>query len=649
MILRPTQSSKARTVWFRSERYRLLLNPREEDETLNMNSTYELIAATANRVPEQIALQFLPQADLQANAASWSYRELFEQINRFANWLHAAGVGSKDVVSIVLPNLPQFHFAFWGAEAGAIANPINPMLDETHMAAIMQKVESKVLVTLAPGADPAAWEKTELLARQVPSLKHILTIDPAPFNASAVPTQQPGYLARAAVADFDRTIAEQPSDRLLSGRQFQASDIASYFHTGGTTGIPKVAQHSHGNEVAMAQSLAKALEIQDGKFLCGLPLFHVNGITVTGSLPFLLGGSVLLMTAGGYRGKGVFQNFWKLIERYQINLFSGVPTVYSSLLELPISGADLSSLRYGICGAAPLSPELMRRFESATGIKLLEGYGLTEATCASTLNPIHGERCVGSIGQQLPGIEVKAVELDGSGNYLRDCADDVVGQLVIRGATVFPGYLDAANNHGLFVDGSWVKTGDLGRRDSNGFFWLAGRAKDLIIRGGHNIDPASIEEALQLHPAVALVAAVGRPDAHAGELPVAYVELRQGHSATQEQLQAHAAAHIAEKAAIPKAITIVERMPLTAVGKIFKPALVWRETEEVFGLALSAIAGISSFRVKVDADARYGALAKVDVIIEPDASASTARESIQLALGRFTTRFELNLESAAQA
>ena len=279
----------------------------------------------------------------------------------------------------------------------------------------------------------------------------------------------------------------------------------------------------------------------------------------------------------------------------------------------------------------------------------MEGYGLTEATCASTLNPIHGERCVGSIGQQLPGIEVKAVQLDAAGNYLADCAADVVGQLVIRGATVFPGYLDAANNQGLFVEGGWVKTGDLGRRDANGFFWLAGRAKDLIIRGGHNIDPASIEEALQLHPAVALVAAVGRPDAHAGELPVAYVELRAGHTATVEELQAHAAAHIAEKAAIPKDITILDKIPLTAVGKIFKPALVWRETEDVFGLALAGVAGISTFKVKVDADAHYGALATVNILLEPDALATAALESIQLALGRFTTRFELNLKSASQA
>ena len=606
-----------------------------------MNSTYELIAATAHRVPEQVALRFLPQADLVTDIATWNYRQLLQQINRFANWLHGVGVGAGDTVSIVLPNLPHYHFVFWGAEAAAVANPINPMLDEAHMAAIMQRVESRVLVTTAPGDDAAAWAKLEGLVKKLPSLKYLLLVDPMQFVADVPAAALPQSLGDVQVLDFDHAIVAQEADSLLSGRKFNSTDIASYFHTGGTTGIPKVAQHTHGNEVAMAQSLASALDLHEGKFLCGLPLFHVNGITITGLLPFLVGASVLIVTAAGFRGQGVLKNFWQLIARYGINFFSGVPTIYSSLLEVPIGDADLSSLRYGICGAAPLSPELMRRFETATGLKLLEGYGLTEATCASTMNPIQGERCIGSIGRALPGIEVKAVELDVAGRYVRDCPDDMVGQLVIRGATVFPGYLDANNNVGLFLDGGWVKTGDLGRRDARGFFWLAGRAKDLIIRGGHNIDPAAIEEALQLHPAVAVVAAVGRPDAHAGELPVAYVELRPGTSVSATELQDHAAAHIAEKAAIPKAIHVIDKMPLTAVGKVFKPALVWRETEQVFADALSSLPGIAQYKVLVAADARYGALALVSLQLAKGATQVQVSDAVNTALGAFTTRFDI--------
>ena len=614
-----------------------------------MNSTYELIAATAARLPEQVALRFLPDADPSAQSFTWRYRELLEQITRFANWLHTAGIGRDDSVSIVLPNLPQFHFAYWGAQAVAIANPINPMLEAAHMGSIMQRVQATVLVTLAPGPDNALWPQIEEMARQVPSLRHILCIDPAQFTDGASPAVLPERLGNVAVSDFDRALASQPGAQLLMRRSFKASDTAAYFHTGGTTGIPKVARHTHGNEMTMAQALASALELTGGKFLCGLPLFHVNGVMVTGLLPFLIGGSVLLPTAAGYRGKGVIANFWKLVERYSINFFSGVPTVYSSLLEVPIGDADVSSLRYGICGAAPLSPELMRRFEGATGVRLLEGYGLTESTCASTMNPVHGERLVGSIGKALPGVEVKVVDLDSDGNYLGDCPDETVGQLVIRGDTVFPGYLDEVANRNLFLTDGWLKTGDLARRDGRGFFFLTGRAKDLIIRGGHNIDPAVIEEALLKHPAVLGAAAVGRPDPYAGELPVVYVELRADQTVSAAELSAHAAVHIHERAAIPKAIHIIEQIPLTAVGKPFKPALVWRETEDALVRALGPVAGIDRFCVEVGQDARHGTLARVSLLDVPATRRATLEHAVLQALGVFAVHHEIHFADSQTA
>lgn len=625
-----------------------------------MNSTYELIAASAAHQPEQVALRFLMRASPDAPVFSWRYRQLLQQITRFANWLHAAGVGKDDAVSIVLPNLPQFHFAFWGAQAAGIANPINPMLDAEHMASIMRTVGTKVLVTMGPQAGDGLWDKMAVVARDLPALRHILTIDLAQFEDEpgtaalsvpscvppgaplSAPTGQPMAVhGMPTVGDFDAALGGQQGDTLASARQFSGADIAAYFHTGGTTGIPKVARHSHANEVAMASLLAGALDIDGGKFLCGLPLFHVNGITVTGLLPFMLGGSVLLLTAAGYRGAGVFPNFWKIVERHGINYFSGVPTVYASLLEVPIGDADVSSLRYGVCGAAPLSPETMRRFEDRTGIRLLEGYGLTEGSCASTLNPVQGQRRSGSIGKAIPGIDVKAVQLGDDGAWLSDCADDVVGQLVIRGPTVFPGYLDDAANQGLFLPGGWLKTGDLGRRDADGFVWLAGRAKDLIIRGGHNIDPATIEEALLRHPSVALAAAVGRPDRHAGELPVAYIQCRPGHSVTVEALMAHAAACIAERAALPKAITVLEAMPLTAVGKVFKPALVWREAEAVLGEALAEVEGVASATVAVGIDARRGMLATVTVSAAAGWSEPALAAAVQRVLGGFALHIDV--------
>ena len=310
---------------------------------------------------------------------------------------------------------------------------------------------------------------------------------------------------------------------------------------------------------------------------CGLPLFHVNAVLITGLLPFSRGAHVILGTPQGYRGDGVVKRFWEIVATHRIHFFSGVPTLYASLLDVPIGNHDIRSLEYGLCGAAPLPVEVFRRFQQCTGLKILEGYGLTEGTCVSSVNPPAGERRLGSVGLRVPGQQMKAVAVDEQGAYLRDCSPGESGVLVISGANVFAGYRIDSQNKDLWLDchdtHRWMNTGDLGYQDNDGYFWLTGRRKELIIRGGHNIDPAMIEEPLHRHPAVQLVAAVGRPDAHAGELPVAYVQLKPGARVSTAELQHFAATHISERAAQPKYIRLTDAIPLTPVGKIFKPAL----------------------------------------------------------------------------
>jgi fatty-acyl-CoA synthase len=280
--------------------------------------------------------------------------------------------------------------------------------------------------------------------------------------------------------------------------------------------------------------------------------------------------------------------------------------------------------------------ELMRAFQERTGLKILEGYGLTEGTCASTCNPPLGERRSGSIGLRVPLQEMKAVVLDDAGAYVRDCAVGEVGVLTISGPNVFAGYRGAEHDRGLWLDlgdgQRWLNTGDLGRQDSEGYFYLTGRKKELIIRGGHNIDPAAIEEALHRHPAVQLAAAVGRPDPHAGELPVAYVQLKPGASATEAQLLSFAMEQMTERAALPKAIRVVTAIPLTGVGKIFKPELKRREIVAALSSALDD-AGIAVHRVEVLDDPRWGT--RVEVVVPDSAGIGTARD----ALGRFPFRF----------
>ena len=297
--------------------------------------------------------------------------------------------------------------------------------------------------------------------------------------------------------DFDQACDGEPGDRLVSGREIRATDIASYFHTGGTTGTPKIAQHTHGNEVFMSWGLREFLGLGPGStFLCGLPLFHVNGAIGTGLGGFCSGATVVLAGLQGYRTPGLIAGFWRLVERHRVNYFSAVPTIYAALLDVPIAGADVSSLRYAICGAAPMPPAVIHRFEQLTGLKLLEGYGLTEATCATCVNPPAGERRAGSVGLPMPHQKVRAAIVGSDGRLVRECATDEIGTLLISGPAVFPGYLRDRDNAKVWAAPGWLNTGDLCRIDRDGYVWLTGRAKDLIIRGGHNIDPQLIEDAL---------------------------------------------------------------------------------------------------------------------------------------------------------
>lgn len=599
------------------------------------SSTYEMIGATARAHPHAPALSFFQRIEDHASPQRWDYRTLFGRITATANLLHELGVGSDDAVAFVLPNLPETHLAIWGAQAAGIAFAINPLLEPGAIADLLVAGAAKVLITLAPMPGLDLWTKLQPLLDRVPGLEHVLLVDPARRPVGVMDAG--GHR----VHDFHAGLQRQPSDRLVSGRTIRPGDRSSYFCTGGTTGAPKIAMRTHANEVANAWSTAQLLGdgIAPGKTLfCGLPLFHVNGVLVTGLLPFSRGAHVLLGTPLGYRGEGVIARFWELVERHRINFFSGVPTVYASLLQQPTHGRDLSSLEYGLCGAAPMPVELMRSFQALTGLKILEGYGLTEGTCVSTCNPPLGERRSGSIGMRLPLQAMKAVVLDDDGRYLRDCAVGEMGVLAISGPNVFLGYRGHEDDAGLWIDRGdgrrWLNTGDLGRQDADGYFYLTGRKKELIIRGGHNIDPASIEEPLHRHPAVQLAAAIGRPDPHAGEVPVAYVQLRPGATAGEAELLRFAASQMAERAAVPKAIHVVDAMPLTGVGKIFKPELRRREVADSLRDALRE-AGVRASGIDVIDDSRAGLRAVVTLADVADER--RARE----VLGRFPFRFEI--------
>ena len=619
-------------------------------------STYDLILRGAAINPAAPALSFFLRAEDHQNAECWTYRELVRDINRTANMFTRLGVSKNSVVAYVLPNLPETHFVIWGGEAAGIVFAVNPMLDGAAIAELLNAAGAKVLVTLAPFPGTDLWPKIQPVLGKVPSLRHLVLCNladrvrgPRRLVARLIQLRETLRLhgragvrgaapAHIKVHDFHRALARETGSRLNSGRQFSAQDFSSYFCTGGTTGMPKIAMRRHGNEVANAWGGAQCLgdSVAPGKTMfCGLPLFHVNAVQVTGLVPFSTGAHVILGTPQGYRGNNVIKRFWEIVERHRVNFFSGVPTLYSSLLDIPIDGRDLRSLEYGLCGAAPMPLELFRTFQDRTGVKILEGYGMTEGACISSLNPPRGERRAGSIGLRIPCQDMKAVILDESGRYLRDCVSNEPGVLIISGPNVFAGYALPEQNKSLWVDTGdgkrWLNTGDIGRCDAEGYFWLTGRKKDLIIRGGHNIDPAAIEEPLHHHPAVLIATAVGRPDAHAGELPVVYVQLKPGAKATERELAEFVRKRIGEPAAAPKHIRIVDAMPLTAVGKIFKPELKRRETLDALKSALIE-AGVSDAHVAFSDD-------KSDVAVRVELADPALEEKARAVLGRFAITF----------
>ena len=601
------------------------------DERVTGDSTYEVIRRGAERHPDRVAIHFFPTGDRYESPLSVTHRELLGRIHQTANLLGELDVGPRDVVSILLPNTLQSHYAIWGAEAAGVANPINPLLEVAQIGDICAAAGTRVLVAPGPEVAPAIWDKAQAVRREVPGISAVLQVG------------GPGD-ERDGVLDFDAAIAGVRSDALASGRVFDPGETASLFHTGGTTGTPKLARHTHANEVFLIWALKVVADMtHEDVLLCGLPLFHVNGVFVTGGAPFSTGATVVLLGAAGYRDPGVIRNFYRIVERYGATFFSCVPTVLSALLQVPIEGADLGSLRYAIVGAAPMPPEVFTEFERATGIRILEGYGLTEGACVSSVNPRDGDRVVGSIGIRIPYQDMKVVEVDEAGRRVRDLPPGEIGTLTVRGPNVFPGYVSEAHDRGLWVDDG-LNTGDLGRMDDRGYFFLTGRSKDLIIRGGHNIDPGVIEEPLYRRDDVAHAAAVGRPDAHAGEVPVAYVQLVGGAATGEEELVAYCRETITERAAVPKEVRVIETMPLSAVGKIFKPALRHDATRRVYRAALEPLAArVAGLEVEVGEHPRHGTLARI-VVRPGEASEEQVEEEVGRLLGRFAVHFDLELE-----
>ncbi|MGI5196233.1 class I adenylate-forming enzyme family protein [Streptomyces sp. CA-288835] len=448
-----------------------------------------------------------------------------KRVRSAASVLRTHGIGIGDVIAVALPNrleLVVIMFAAW--RLGAAVTPVNPGLTDAEARHQIEDSGAKAVITDARGMG---------------------TLDVAAF-ADAPADRSPDAVSPA------------------SDAVFPASDaLALIIYTSGTTGRPKGVMLDHANIAAMCRMIVDGIGLDETDHsLLVLPLFHVNGIVVSVLSPLLAGGRATI--TGRFRASAFFAS----VEAARPTYFSAVPAIYAMLVSLPDDvRPDTSSLRRAICGAAPMPAELIARFENRFGVPVIEGYGLSEGTCASTLNPPAGPRKPGTVGLPLPGQTVAVMHAEG---HLLDAGS--VGEVVVRGPNVMRGYLGLPDETARTVVDGWLHTGDVGRFDTDGHLVLVDRIKDMIIRGGENIYPKEIENVLHSHPAVLEAAVVGAPEPVLGEVPVAYVTLLPGAAATAEELVEHCRGSLA-RVKVPVAVVVTESLPKNPVGKIDKPRL----------------------------------------------------------------------------
>ena len=540
---------------------------------------YGSIARTARLYGERNAISFQLLSDPDSRSETLTWSELLEKVTQAANLFRSLGIERNDTVALLMPNCTETVVAQLGAMVAGIANPINPLLDSDQIAGILRASNARLLVTLKAFPKSSISELAAKSVALVPDVEHVLEVDLkrhlSPPKSWIVPFVRPRKsVAHAArVSDFNGMLGGARSD----GLEFDDVDedrVAALFHTGGTTGVPKLARHRYSGMLFNGWAGSTiGLNFKE-TLICPLPLFHVFAAYPAVMSAVATGCHVVFPTPAGYRGEGVFQNFWRLVERWKATYMLTVPTALAALMQNELN-ADVSCLKAAISGSAPLPGGLFARFEESTGVRILEGYGLTEATCLVSVNPLRGTRKVGSVGIPVPYVDVRILKFGDGGEVTGELGSGETGEICISCPGVIPGgtYVDSERNRNLFADEKWLRTGDLGYLDDDGYLWITGRAKDLIIRGGQNIDPVWIEEVMSRHPAVALAAAIGQPDDRLGEVPCMYVELIQGADAESSDLARFAETEIRNSLARPVHLEILPELPRTSVGKVFKPSL----------------------------------------------------------------------------
>jgi long-chain acyl-CoA synthetase len=493
----------------------------------------QLIETRADDAPDKVFL--IDEAD----ARRWTYREFDASVNRAANMLSARGVAKGDVVSLLMPNGAEYVIAYFACfKLGALAGPVNSLLKPEEIAYVVGNSEARTLLV-----NTGFISSVEEARAGLPLLEEVIVFDDETMT---------------------REFSDEPAES-WAGRELTKDDLGVIIYTSGTTGKPKGCLLTHGNLIANARQIASWLKFTAAdRLLTVMPLFHMNAVSVTTMSALYAGGSTVVSP------RFSASRHWQIVSDLQITSFGSVATMLSMLLAkypdgVPV-GLKIDQLRFAMCGSAPVPAEVMRRFEETFNCPVVEGYGLSESTCRSTFNPPDERRRAGSCGLPI-GNEMKVFDEDD-----REVAVGETGEIVLRGENIFKGYFKNDDATARAFRSGWFHTGDVGHRDADGFFYIVDRKSDMIIRGGENIYPREIDELLYQHPAVATAATVGVPDELYGEEVAAFVVLKDGASATAEELIDYCRARLADYKC-PKIVRLVADVPKGPTGKVLKREL----------------------------------------------------------------------------
>ncbi len=500
----------------------------------------EMLEITTANYPEHIALVF--------NGESITYSHLLDMVNRTAAGLYALGVNKGDRVAIMLPNCPQWVVAYFAVlKLGAIVVQTNPLYVERELEYQLNNSGAETIVVL------------DSLINRIANIKEHTYLKRVISVSLAEPANNENCL------DFGSLLRDYPAVPPVVAID-PKEDIALLQYTGGTTGTSKGVILTHYNLIVNVCQARTWLPVVQGeeRFLTVLPLFHVYSMTLNNNLAVFLGGSQYLLP------KFDLYTVLKVINDYKPTMFFGAPSIYIAIINHPsLRDYDLKSINYCVSGSATLPPEVSEKFNELTGGTLVEGYGLSEASPVTHVNPFDGNDKIGSIGLPLPDTIAKIVDLD-TGTVEQPINE--AGELIIKGPQVMKGYWNMLDETNLTLREGWLFTGDIAKMDEDGFFYIVDRKKDVIISCGLKTYPKEVEEVLFEHPKVMEAAVVGVPDPAKGEVVKAFVVLQNGQTASQKELIAYCRQRLASYK-VPRFVEFREFLPKTNVGKVLRKAL----------------------------------------------------------------------------